>query len=122
MAHPNLEAVARRLPPRVRKLAIRALNPSVSCSLFLPRRVFEEVGGFDRLFFSHLEDLDFTWRIFSRGYRLEVWADTPVKHCFSNPARRTPARAAAGRDAVPSGRGGSGGDAGAETVRRSAGA
>ena len=60
-----------------------------SCNLFLPRRVFEEVGGFDRLFFFYLEDLDLTWRIFSRGYRLEVWADTPVKHCFSNRARRT---------------------------------
>ena len=60
-----------------------------SCNLFVPRRVFEEAGGFDRLFFFYLEDLDLTWRIFSRGYRLEVRADTPVKHCFSNRGCRT---------------------------------
>ena len=59
-----------------------------SCNLFLPRRVFEELGGFDNLFFFHLEDLDLTWRIHRRGYRLEVWARTPVKHCFSECARR----------------------------------
>ena len=68
------------------KVDVRCL---ASCNLFLPRRVFEEAGGFDRLFFFYLEDLDLTWRIVNRGYRLEVWADTPVKHYFSNRARRT---------------------------------
>ena len=59
-----------------------------SCNLFLPQRVFEEVGGFDSLFFFHVEDLDLTWRIHRGGYRLEVWADAAVKHCYSPTARR----------------------------------
>ena len=67
------------------KVAVQCL---ASCNLFMPRRVFEEVDGFDDLFFFYLEDLDLTWRIHRRGYRLEVWARTPVKHCFSERARR----------------------------------
>ena len=58
-----------------------------TCNLIVPRKVFEEVGGFDRLFFFHLEDLDLTWRIRSKGYRLEAWARIPVKHLFSEQAR-----------------------------------
>lgn len=58
-----------------------------TCNLIVPRRVFEEVGGFDNLFFFHLEDLDLTWRIRARGYRLEIWARIPVVHLFSEQAR-----------------------------------
>ena len=58
-----------------------------TCNLIVPRRVFDEVGGFDNLFFFHLEDLDLTWRIRARGYRLEIWARVPVVHHFSEQAR-----------------------------------
>ena len=71
--------------PAADKVAVRCLS---SCNLFLPRRVFEAVGGFDGLFFHYVEDVDLTWRIHSRGYRLEVWADTPVKHFYGPSARR----------------------------------
>lgn len=70
-----------------------------TCNLMLPRRVFEEAGGFDNLFFFYLEDLDLTWRIHRRGYRLEVWAHVPVMHFFSERARR-PARFAPKRNRV----------------------
>ena len=72
--------------PPAEKVAVRCL---ASCNLFVPRPVFEAVGGFDNLFFYYAEDLDLTWRIHSRGYRLEVWADTAVKHCYGPSARRT---------------------------------
>ena len=68
------------------KVAVKCL---ASCNLFVQRQVFEAVGGFDNLFFFHVEDLDLTWRIYREGYRLEVWADTAVKHCYSPSARRT---------------------------------
>ena len=72
--------------PPADKVAVRCL---ASCNLFVPRRVFEAVGGFDDLFFHYAEDLDLTWRIHSGGYRLEVWAETPVRHCYGPSARRT---------------------------------
>ncbi len=72
--------------PPADKVEVRCL---ASCNLFMPRPVFEGVGGFDNLFFYYAEDLDLTYRIHRRGYRLEVWADTPVKHCYGPSDRRT---------------------------------
>ena len=41
-----------------------------TCNLMLPRRLFEEVGGFDNLFFFYIEDLGLTWRVHQKGYWL----------------------------------------------------
>ncbi len=66
-------------------LAVQCLPTS---NLFVPRQLFEDVGGFDNLFFFYLEDLDLTWRIHTQGRRLEVWPMMPVIHSFSAAARR----------------------------------
>ena len=46
----------------------------------MPRRVFEEVGGFDTRFFLYLEDVDFSLRARRLGYRSLYLADAAVFH------------------------------------------
>ena len=43
------------------------------------RSVFDAVGGFDESF-EYGSDIDFTWRIIERGYRLRWVADAVVEH------------------------------------------
>lgn len=49
------------------------------CSVF-PRHVFDEVGLFDSNLIFGNEDLDFSWRLRLRGYRLLVATDVFVHH------------------------------------------
>lgn len=61
--------------------------------MMLPKRLFDEVGGFDPAFFMYGEEEELTWRITQRGYRvLSVpqariihleGATTSKKHAFS---------------------------------------
>ncbi len=37
-------------------------------SMFVPRRVYDELGGFDERFFMFYEDVDFGWRVNLAGY------------------------------------------------------
>jgi len=58
-----------------------------TCNLFVRRKVLEEVGGFDPIFFFYLEDTDLTYRIHKAGYQLGVIGRTPVIHSFSERSR-----------------------------------
>ena len=46
----------------------------------LPRRVFDELGGFDEDFFASHEDVDLSYRARLRGYRCRYVADAVVRH------------------------------------------
>jgi GT2 family glycosyltransferase len=46
----------------------------------MPRRVFEELGGFDEDFFVSHEDVDLSYRARLRGYRCRYVADAVVRH------------------------------------------
>jgi GT2 family glycosyltransferase len=46
----------------------------------LPRRVFDEVGGFDEDFFASHEDVDLSYRARLLGYRCRYVADAVVRH------------------------------------------
>ncbi len=58
-----------------------------TCNLFVRRTAVDAVGGFDPLFFFHLEDLDLTYRIAKAGHALKVIGRVPVVHHFSDVAR-----------------------------------
>jgi len=48
---------------------------------FLVRaEVFREVGGFDGDFFAHMEEIDFCWRLRSRGYEIACIPQSVVYH------------------------------------------
>jgi GT2 family glycosyltransferase len=58
----------------------REVFAACGCACLLPRRVFEELGGFDEDFFVSNEDVDLSYRARLRGYRVRYVADAVVRH------------------------------------------
>jgi GT2 family glycosyltransferase len=56
-------------------------------NLAFRRQAFDSVGGFDESFGS-AEDLDFTWRLVDKGYRLRWVKDAVVTHDWGSPQRQ----------------------------------
>lgn len=48
--------------------------------MMMPRRVFEEVGGFDPDFFMYAEEEELTWRITQKGYRVVSVPQAKIIH------------------------------------------
>ncbi len=48
--------------------------------MLLPRRVFEETGGFSEAYFMYGEDLEWCYRIRDRGWRIRYYPDASVVH------------------------------------------
>ncbi len=44
------------------------------------RKAFEEVGGFEECFFMYAEDVDLSWRIRQRGYRIRYCPEALIRH------------------------------------------
>lgn len=63
--------------------------------MLMPRRVLDEVGGFDEQFFMYAEDIDLCLRVIDHGYRVRYWPGVDVLHvgAGSNVAGRRPAKA-----------------------------
>lgn len=59
----------------------------------LPKKVFDELGGFDERFFASHEDVDLSYRARLRGYRVMYVADAVVRHHGSATLGRVSARA-----------------------------
>ncbi len=67
-----------------------------ACAMLVPRRAWQEIGGFDELLFRSAEDLDWSLRARRAGYRLFYEPEALVWHCESfdilrndGPARQT---------------------------------
>mgnify|MGYP006111699047 FL=1 len=58
-----------------------------TCNLIVKSSIIKEIGGFDHFYFFYLEDLDLTYRIFKKGYKLHLINECPVIHYFSNTTR-----------------------------------
>jgi GT2 family glycosyltransferase len=50
------------------------------CSMLLRRSAFERVGGFDPAFFMYFEDVDLSWRLRRKGFRLRYQPASVVRH------------------------------------------
>lgn len=48
--------------------------------MFLPKKLFDEIGGFDEQFFMYGEDLDLCWRIREKGYEIWYNPQTQIVH------------------------------------------
>ena len=48
--------------------------------LFVRREVFRELGGFDRDYFAHQEEVDFCWRAHNAGYGVKYIGHSEVLH------------------------------------------
>lgn len=49
-------------------------------AMFVRRDVYVAVGGLDPKFFAHMEEIDLSWRLLSRGYRLVCIPESKVYH------------------------------------------
>lgn len=63
-------------------------------AVMLPRKLFEQLGGFDEDFFLYGEDIDLCRRVRKAGYRVELLKDVAVNHIGGHSEKD------AGREAV----------------------
>lgn len=48
--------------------------------MFVRADIFQQLGGFDALFFAHMEEIDLCWRIKNAGYRIMYSSASSVYH------------------------------------------
>ena len=53
---------------------------SSGACMFLSKRIFNELGGFDKSFFAHMEEIDFCWRAFNHGYKTHFVSSSKIYH------------------------------------------
>lgn len=53
---------------------------ATGAALMIRRKVYNDNGGLDSRFFAHMEEIDFCWRLRSRGYRLVCIPQSYVFH------------------------------------------
>lgn len=58
--------------------------------LFLRKKVFDELSGFDEDFFAHQEEIDFCWRLQRKGYDIVTSSDSKVYHLGGGTLMKSP--------------------------------
>jgi len=66
--------------PAIEAAESRDVFGACGAAFLIPKRVFEELGGFDEDFFLSHEDVDLSYRAQLRGYRCRYVADAVVRH------------------------------------------
>jgi len=82
------------MPVRAASAVERVDAVSGAC-MFVPRAVFERVGGFDETYFLHVEDLDLCRRIRDGGAAVAIANDVHVVHAQGSSSRHRPVFVAA---------------------------
>jgi GT2 family glycosyltransferase len=70
-------------------LESRDVFAACGAAFIIPKRVFDEIGGFDEDFFLSHEDVDLSYRAQLRGYRCRYVADSVVRHRGSSSLGRS---------------------------------
>lgn len=60
--------------------SVREVGIITGCLLLAPRRVWQQLGGFDRRFFMYAEDADLCLRAIHAGYRPAITPDAEITH------------------------------------------
>ncbi|HEY6985474.1 MAG TPA: glycosyltransferase family 2 protein [Rhodanobacteraceae bacterium] len=71
-------------------ISVEAVDAVSGACLFLPRRVFEEVGGFDEAYFLHVEDLDLCRRVRDAGHSVAIAHGVHAVHAQGSSSRHRP--------------------------------
>ena len=70
--------------------AIESVEAVSGACFFLPRRVFDAVGGFDEAYFLHVEDLDLCRRVRDAGYSVAIAHALHAVHAQGGSSRHRP--------------------------------
>ncbi|MFI4969205.1 MAG: glycosyltransferase family 2 protein [Lysobacterales bacterium] len=70
--------------------ALECVEAVSGACMTLPRRVFEQVGGFDERYFLHVEDLDLCRRVRDAGHRVVIAHALRVIHAQGSSSRHRP--------------------------------
>jgi GT2 family glycosyltransferase len=86
---PALEGIemSPRVPDDVRTEPVEAVS---GACMYLPRALFERVGGFDEGYFLHCEDLDLCRRVRDAGALVAVVHSARVRHVQGSSSRHRP--------------------------------
>jgi N-acetylglucosaminyl-diphospho-decaprenol L-rhamnosyltransferase len=68
-------------------VAVEAVSGAL---MLLPRRLFQQLGGFDEGYFLHCEDLDLCRRVRDLGYQVLLAGDVRVQHGKGSSSRHRP--------------------------------
>jgi GT2 family glycosyltransferase len=69
---------------------VEKLEAVSGACLFLPRRVFDVIGGFDEAYFLHVEDLDLCRRVRDAGYAVALARGVHAMHVQGTSSRSRP--------------------------------
>lgn len=50
------------------------------CSWFIPIKIIDEIGYLDERYFMYVEDIDYTQKVYKKGYSLLVASDSKIYH------------------------------------------
>lgn len=83
------------MPNDVAAKGVERVDAVSGACMFVPRAVFDAVGGFDEAYFLHVEDLDLCRRIRDSGYAVAIANDVRVVHAQGSSSRHRPVFVAA---------------------------
>ena len=78
------------MPESAQPAAVEKLEAVSGACLFVPRRVFDAVGGFDEAYFLHVEDLDLCRRVRDAGYAVAIAHGVRAVHAQGASSRSRP--------------------------------
>lgn len=83
------------MPAQSAAASVEHVDAASGACMFVPRAVFERVGGFDEAYFLHVEDLDLCRRMRDDGYAVAIANDVRVVHAQGSSSRHRPVFVAA---------------------------
>ena len=87
---PGLEGIEVRSASSSDGPSVEDVEAVSGACLFVPRRVFEETGGFDEAYFLHVEDLDLCRRVRDAGHRVAIAHAVHAVHAQGSSSRHRP--------------------------------
>lgn len=92
LAGVEIEAPEARVSPDAPDgvLAVEHVDAVSGACLYLPRRVFDAIGGFDESYFLHVEDLDLCRRVRSAGFGVAIAPSLHAVHRQGTSSRHRP--------------------------------
>lgn len=85
---PCLAGVEVSSPPPVRPLPVEYLEAISGACIYMPRKAFDRVGGFDEAYFLHVEDLDLCRRVRDAGMLVAFAPGAMAVHAQGSSSRR----------------------------------